>query len=122
MQKLTVSNEDYLEAIYVLGIDGAPVKSVHIATRLNISKPAVNKALNVLHSLGYIEDFTYSDVVLTSTGKAQAKQVYKKHQLLHKFLVALGVSPSTAETDCCKIEHVISNETYAAIKAFMLKN
>ena len=116
--KLTQSFEDYLEAIYVLETSGQKEKSVNVAKMLNVSKPAVTKAMNELLKDGLIEKSPYSELKLTEKGREIAKQVYHRHTVLRDFLTSLGVSREIAEKDCCMIEHVISPQTLEAIEKF----
>lgn len=118
---LTKSNEDYLEAILILEQKQNKVLSVEIAKFLGVSKPGVNKAMNILKENGLIEKSSYSEIKLTPKGRELAIEVYKKHQTIKKFLLALGVSEENAEKECCLIEHIISDETYSKIKEFLEK-
>lgn len=119
---LTPANEDYLEAILILEKSGEKIKSVQIAKMLNVSKPGVNKAMNILKNNGLIEKDDYSDIILTDKGRRAAEQIYGRHVLIYRFLILLGVSKKTAEIDCCKIEHILSEETLKRIKAFCDKH
>lgn len=119
--KLTVSAEDYLEAALCLTLNGERIKVTSIAERLNVSKPAVTNALTELAAKGYLIKQPYGDIFLTDAGRKVAETVYGKHKLLRDFLVRLGVSHEIAEIDCCKIEHVLSDETVQCIRAFMQK-
>jgi Mn-dependent DtxR family transcriptional regulator len=119
---LTKSAEDYLEAIYMIEMQGETVRSVRIAAMLNVSKPAVNKAMNHLKDHGLIDKKDYSSIKLTEKGREAAKKVYRKHTALKEFLMSLGVSEETAEEDGCKIEHIISKETFDHILAFLKQN
>ena len=119
MKLLTDSNEDYLEAILILKIKKGKVRSVDISKMLNVSKPGVTKAMNVLKENGLIEKDYYGDVYLTPKGEEIAKKIYKKHTTIKEFLLKLGVSEETSDIDCCKIEHVISEETFNAIQKFL---
>ena len=121
MRLLTDSNEDYLEAILILKEKYGIVRSVDIAKLLNVSKPGVNKAMNILKENGLIEKETYGDVILTPKGLEIASKIYKKHTTIKDFLIKLGVSEEVSDIDCCKIEHVISDETFTAIKKFLNK-
>ena len=116
MKNLTKSIEDYIEAIYMIEQEKRTIKSVDIASRLNVSKPAVNKAMNELNELNLIEKSNYSDIVLTEEGRKLAKKIYDKHILIYEFLLSIGVSKENASIDCCKIEHVISEETAECMK------
>lgn len=111
MIHLTKSSEDYLEAIFVLTKDSDSVKSVRIADHLLVSRPAVNKAMNELLECGLIDKTSYSGISLTESGHKIAESIYQKHMIIKKFLVKIGVSEEVAEIDCCKIEHVVSDET-----------
>lgn len=122
MKLLTDSNEDYLEAILILKLKNGKVRSIDIANHLNVSKPGVNKAMNVLKESGLIEKDYYSDILLTKKGEEIAKRIYKKHTTIKNFLLKLGVSEETSDIDCCKIEHVISKETFNAIKNYLKCN
>ncbi len=121
MKLLTPSNEDYLETIYLLSLDTNSVKSVRIAESLNVSRPAVNKAMNELLSMGFIHKSSYSEVSLTEMGLSHAKAIYSRHKIIKAGLIAIGVSEETAEKDCCKIEHVVSEETVEKLISFLSK-
>ena len=115
------SLEDYLECIVMLS-ENEPtgrVRSVDIAKRLNVSKPSVNKAMNILKEKGFIKQEAYSDIELTKAGKEMANMILERHKAICTFLEdVLGVSKENAEHDACKIEHIISEETYNKIKEF----
>ena len=121
MKNLTKSIEDYIEAIYMIEQEKENIKSVDIAYRLGVSKPAVNKAMNELNSLNLIEKSNYSNIVLTDEGRKLAKKIYDKHTLIYEFLLSIGVSKENANIDCCKIEHVISEETAECMKKHLNK-
>lgn len=115
--KLSQSFEDYLEAIYILEISDQKIKSVTISKMLNVSKPAVTKAMNELFDANYVEKTPYSQIKLTKSGRQIAKNVYHRHTVIRDFLInKLGVSKEIAEKDCCMIEHVISPETLRAME------
>lgn len=122
MRLLTDSNEDYLEAILIIKLKKGKVKSVDIAKHLNVSKPGVNKAMNILKENELIEKDYYGDIELTQKGEEIAKKIYKKHTTIKEFLLKLGVDEETSEIDCCKIEHVISDTTFLAIKNYLKSN
>ena len=117
MGKYTKAEEDYLEAIYVLGGTDGKVQSVAVSNKLGVSKPAVNMATNDLAKKGLIEKQRYGDLSLTTEGRAVAEEVYARHTLLKQLLMYIGVSEETAETDCCKIEHTLSQETVEKLRA-----
>ena len=121
MDKITKSLEDYLEAIYVLELKKEKLHSVAIANLLNVSKPAVTKALNELKNKGYVTKDIYQDVSFTKKGREIAKNVYYRHTIIKEFLIKIGVKKNIAEIDCCKIEHVISKETLKAFEKELKK-
>ncbi len=122
MKILSQSNEDYLEAILRQKEKNNKVRSVDISKILNVSKPAVNKAMNELKENGYIEKADYGDIILTEIGYKRALEVYEKHLFIKKWLISIGVSEKQAEEDCCKIEHIISNETLECLKKMQKQN
>ena len=114
--KIGESSEDYLETILLLEADGK-VRSVDIARHMEVSKPSVNKAMHVLKEKGYIHQETYGAVELTEEGREVALAVYERHStILSFFSDVLKVSPENAEKDACRVEHVISNETFERMK------
>ena len=121
MKNLTKSIEDYMEAIYMTEQEKGEIKSVDIACKLGVSKPAVNKAMNELNSLNLIKKSNYSNIALTDEGRKLAKKIYDKHILIYEFLLSIGVSKEKANIDCCKIEHVISDETAECMKKILKK-
>lgn len=114
--KIQESAENYLEAILVLGLKNPSVRSVDIAAQLNFSKPSVSVAMKNLRENGYINMSAEGRITLTDKGREIAENVYEKHTLLTKWLVFLGVDPEIAAADACKMEHVISKESFEAIK------
>ena len=119
--KLTVSEEDYLEAALMLTLKGERIKVTSVAEMLGVSKPAVTNAIDNLAEKGLMTKQPYGDIFLTDDGRDFAERVYGKHRLLRDFLQKLGVSAEIAEIDCCKIEHVLSDETVTCIRKFMQK-
>ncbi len=111
------SGEDYLEAILRLSARQKDVHSVEVARELKVSKPAVTKAMRILTGKGYV-NVVDNHIHLTESGAAYAEQVFAKHKELTAFLERLGVDAKTAETDACRMEHLISDATFAAIKKF----
>lgn len=109
---LTMSNEDYLEAILQLSAHSPQVRSVDVAEHLQVSKASVSKAMGILRNSGMIEQEHYGLITLTPAGKAAATEVLRRHKMLKYFLThILGVSEEIAETDACQMEHAISMET-----------
>lgn len=113
--------EDYLEAILVLGAGGGDVHQVAVAKRLGVSQPAVTKAVRKLKDLGYI-DTDGMHIILTAAGRTRADSVYSKHCDICEFLVLLGVGEAEAECDACRMEHVIGEATYGAIKKYLISH
>ncbi len=114
------SGEDYLETIYILHQRTGYVRSIDIATEMNYSKPSVSKGMSILKELGYIIMAPDGQIKLTKAGEKRAKEVYSRHLLIREFFVKkLKVNPTTAEIDACKVEHVISEETYLRLREFM---
>ena len=110
------SAEDYLEAILVLSRKGGGVRSVDIATMLGVSKPSVSHAMKLLREDGYIAMDRYGTVTLMEKGAEIANRIYERHTVLTKMLEGLGVCNEVARADACKMEHVISDESFAALK------
>lgn len=117
MVKLRMSSEDYLEAIYVLKQQKGMVRSIDVAHHLDYSKPSVSRAVGNLKAEGYLEMREDGELVLTESGFAAAKHVYERHILLTALLTSLGVSAKTAAEDACLVEHALSEETFACLKA-----
>ena len=116
------SVEDYLETILVLSKQLPVVRSIDIANELEYSKPSVSVAMKNLRGKGYITVSSEGYIVLTEEGKKLASDTYERHTLISQWLVELGVSPETASADACRIEHVISTESFEAIKAHARQN
>lgn len=116
--KLGESLEDYLETLLILE-DTGKIRCVDVANKLKVSKPSVNKAMNILKEKGYVLQESYGDIHLTPKGREFAMQVYNRHKTIHRFLLdVLGVSEENAEEDACHIEHMISEETFDKISEF----
>lgn len=116
------SGEDYLETILILQKRTGFVRSIDVANELGYSKPSISRAMGILRSYGYIEVEPGGQILLTESGKDKAESVYAKHLLLRKFLTeTLGVSEENAEEDACRIEHILSEETYTKLKSFIAK-
>lgn len=114
------SGEDYLETIYILQNRTGYVRSIDIATEMGYSKPSVSKGMSILKELGYITMAADGQIKLTKNGLKRARQVYDRHLVIREFFIKkLGVNPTTAELDACRVEHVISEETYLRLRYFM---
>ncbi|SHH41069.1 iron (metal) dependent repressor, DtxR family [Butyrivibrio fibrisolvens DSM 3071] len=117
------SGEDYLETIYILKKRNGSVRSVDVANELNFSRPSVSRAVGILKEDGYLTVGEDGELVLTKLGTEKAKNVYDRHTSLTKFLMlTAGVDEQTAETDACRIEHIISASTFAGIKKYIKEN
>lgn len=110
------SKEMYLETILILSQKKQLVRSVDISKYMGYSKPSVSRAMGLLKDDGYIEEDYREGVILTEKGKQIAESVYDRHTTLAKMFESLGVDAQTADEDACKIEHFISDKTFAAIK------
>ncbi len=115
MKRITQSNEDYLEAILLLEKNGS-TRSIDVANSLNVSKAAVSIAMNELIDKELVTKAKYGDIFFTEKGRKIATETLNKHALLRKFLVSIGVDGETAEEECCKIEHILSDKTLECIK------
>ena len=113
------SSENYLETILVLGKKLPVVRSVDIANELGYKKSSVSIAMKNLREKGYIDVSESGFISLTDSGKNIAEMIYERHELLSECLMKLGVSEEIANEDACKIEHVISPESFEAIKSFI---
>lgn len=116
---LQESGEMYLESIYVLTKKSCAVRSIDVCEYMGYSKPSVSRAIGLLKSGGYVTVNGEGHLSLTDVGKEAAEKIYQRHTMLTELLVRLGVSREVAAEDACKIEHVISEETVAAIKNYV---
>ena len=114
--KIQESSENYLETILILSQKKPHVRSIDIATELNFSKPSVSVAMKNLRSKDLIIMDEDGHIHLTPSGLAIAAKIYERHTLLSKLLIMLGVNEKTAIEDACRMEHVISEESFEAIK------
>ena len=119
--KIQESAENYLETILVLKHRNGYVRSVDIAAELEFSKPSVSVAMKNLRENGYISTDADGHIDLLPKGAEIAEKIYERHTLLTDYLIALGVDPKTAAEDACRIEHVISSESFQAIKEHAVK-
>ena len=112
------SAEMYLETIYVLSQESSAVRSIDVAEHMGYSKPSVSRAVGLLKQGGYVVMDEDGFLSLTDEGLEVAQTIFERHTVLSRLLIALGVSEETASEDACKIEHVISDESFEAIKKF----
>lgn len=121
MVKTSMSHEDYLEAIVMLGgTTDAPVRSVDVANKLGVSKASVNKAISSLKEQALVIQPHYGDITLTEEGYAYGSSVLGRHRMLSDFLTkAVGIDPEVAEEEACQMEHAISDESFKKWEAFV---
>ncbi len=115
------SGENYLETILVLYHKKGTVRSIDIAHELGFTKPSISRAMSILREDGYITmDDKNGQILLTQKGRDKAEHVYERHCLITRYLTeVLGVSPETADADACRIEHVISQESFNCMKDYL---
>ena len=115
------SGEMYLETIYILSRQSGSVRSVDVAEQMGYSKPSVSRAVGLLKKDGLLQMDETGCLKLTEAGAEKAKRIYERHTVLSKLLMNLGVDEATATEDACRIEHYISDRSFDAIKAHMVK-
>ena len=115
------SAEMYLETIYQLSLQHASVRSIDVAEAFNYSRASVSRAVGLLKQDGYLEMDANGSLHLTELGKQTAKKIYERHTILTAALMALGVDEESAAEDACRIEHIISEKSLAAIKEHIKK-
>lgn len=120
--KIQESAENYLETILILRERKGFVRSIDIAGELEFSKPSVSVAMKNLRENGYIQVDELGHITLTGSGEEIAQRIYERHTFLSTWLTALGVDPKVAAEDACRIEHVISAESFSAIRAHVEEN
>lgn len=115
--KIQKSAEDYLEAILMLQQQNGSVRSIDVAHHMGFSKPSISRAVGLLRDNGYVSIDQNGLLLLTESGRRIAESIYERHTVLTHLLISLGVSAETAAEDACRIEHVISEETFDRLKA-----
>lgn len=120
--KIHESAENYLETILMLSKKQPYVRSIDIANELNFSKPSVSVAMKNLRSSGHILVDDAGHITLTESGLTVAESIFERHKVLSNMLIRLGVDPEVASEDACRIEHVISKESFEAIKTHIEQN
>ena len=113
---LLESGEMYLETILVLSQQKKAVRSIDVAEYMQFSKPSVSRAVGILKNGGYIGIDPFGYITLTDTGREAAERIFERHRILSEILMRLGVDEKTATEDACKMEHYISDTSFAAIK------
>lgn len=119
--KILESGEMYLETILLLTKKNPYVRSLDVAEEMNYSKPSVSRAMNILKENKYISIDKNGHIKLLKKGLDLATKIYDRHVVVTDCLVKLGVNEKQAETDACKIEHVLSDESFEAIKKYITK-
>lgn len=117
--KIHESAENYLETILILKERVGYVRSIDIATELEFTKPSVSVAMRNLRENGYISVDRDGYITLLPEGKTIAEKMYERHQFISDWLISLGVPESTAVEDACRIEHVISEESFEALRKYV---
>ena len=117
--KLQESGEDYLESILKIEQKKGTVRSVDVANDLQVSKPSVSRAIHVLEDEGLLSMYENARLILTEKGRAIAEKIYERHILFTRFFIQLGVDEQVAAVDACRMEHTLSDETFAALKEFI---
>lgn len=120
--KMQESPEDYLETIYMLSLEKDEVRSIDVARHLGFSKPSVSVAMKRLRENGYVNMDDNNLLTLTDAGKEIAVKVFERHNVLAGFLRSVGVSADTAARDACRIEHVLSEESFQILKGLYLQS
>ena len=121
MNNLQESGEMYLETILVLSEKGNPVHAIEISKHMGFSKPSVSRAVGLLKNDGFITVDKDGSISLTVSGREVAEKIYDRHKTITLHLISIGVDEKTAAEDACKIEHVISDKSFAAFKKHTLK-
>lgn len=121
--KIQESGENYLETILILHKKYGVVRSVDVANEMGFTKASVSRAMSILRKAGFLTMEEGGNLALTPTGQKRAEDVYERHTVLQSLLRGiLGVSEETAARDACRMEHVLSEETFSKIKSFVEQN
>ena len=115
------SGEMYLETILILKEKKMTVRAIDVAEEMSLSRPSVSRGLSKLRESGCLTVENDGNLVFTEKGEELAKKIYERHRVLSRFFEKLGVSAETAAEDACRMEHVISDETFAAIRKYEKK-
>ena len=118
--KIQESGENYLETILILQNKNGSVRSIDVANELDFTKASVSRAMSILKEAGFLIMEPGGNLVLTESGRKKAESVYERHTLIARFLeMTLGVSHDTAVQDSCRIEHIISQESFDRIREYI---
>ena len=120
--KTNESAEMYLEAILLLKEQKKDVRAIDVVHHTGYSKPSVSRAIGILKNNKYIEVDKKGFITLTESGRALAEKIYERHTIITEFLISLGVDHTTASEDACKMEHIISDASFDAIKKHSADN
>lgn len=119
MVKIQESGENYLETILMLQRQGVDVRSIDIAVELGYTKPSISRAMSILKANDFIVMDSKGYITLTEKGREVAERMYERHLFLSSCLERIGVSEETAVKDACRIEHVISQESFEKLKEYV---
>lgn len=119
--RIMESAENYLETILMLTNQGKQVRSIDIVAETGYTKPSISRAVKALKESGYISVDEHGHIKLNDSGLKIAEKIYERHRLLSQYLIRIGVSEKTALADACRIEHVISDESFEKLKDFVDK-
>ena len=120
--KVNESMENYLEAILMLSKERPVVRSVDVAEELGFKKSSVSVAMKKLRESGDITVTKEGFIYLTDSGKEIAEMIYERHVLMSNWFISMGVDPEIAREDACRIEHVLSKESFSAIKRHVMES
>lgn len=121
MHEIQESGEMYLETILILSKQLPNVRSIDVANYMNYSKPSVSRGVGILKEDGHVIMDDSGFLTLTDSGRAIAEKIYERHLVLTDLLERIGVTPETAAADACRVEHVISDETFEKLKESQLR-
>ena len=114
--KLRASGEDYLETVLMLQKKNGMVRSIDLARHMEVSKPSISRAVAILQEGGFLTVDSDYFLHLTEAGREVAEKIYERHRFFTEQLITAGVDPKTAEADACRIEHIISDESFSRLK------
>lgn len=120
--RLQESGEMYLETILILSQEKSFVRAIDVGEYMGFSKPSVSRAIGLLRNGGFVEVGDGGGLTLTATGKEVAEKIYERHRYLTKMLMEMGVDEAIAAQDACRMEHVVSDESFTAIKNYFHYN
>lgn len=118
-KKIYESGEDYLETILILQQRIGEVRSIDIVHEMELSKPSVSRAMGILRDGGFINVDDGGYITLTDAGKEVAEMIYERHRFFTSWLIEIGVDPQIAAKDACRLEHVISAESFSKMKEYL---